>query len=951
MKKLFTLLLTAIIAVSALAQKKPLDHSVYDSWQSIGTPVISKSGNFAFYGINVQEGDNSLVVTNLLTGKTDTFHRGTGASFTDNGEALVFTIKPFFAATKEAKLKKKKPDEMPKDTLAIYITKTGSVKKIPYLKSFKIAEEGNNFVAFTTNPPADTTKPKKDDKNPPKPAPKKEKDEGSNLFVYRISDGTIDTLKYITDFNFDTKGERLYFVRKPNSKDSLFKSGLFVYNPILKQSVSILELNSKQSVKLPSFNDSCGKGAFFAFLDTAKASKKDATLFILDKGSDVPKEAINTKNASIPAKFRLSDGFAQFSKDGKRLFFGIAPILPEKDTTIDNSERAKLDIWHYQQPYIQPYQLLNLQRELRKTYQCVMFLDGSNKVVQLANEQIPSVNIPADMTSDWGYSNSSKAYEMESQWSSDPHSDIYLININDGSSKLLKKDGYFRSVSASENGKYLTWFDLKDNNYYSYNVKEDKIVCMTKDMGVILTDEMHDTPEMNSPYGTGGWMDKEKAMFIYDRYDVWRVDPDGITPPINLTDGIGRKEKKTFRIVRLDESTGPMGNRMGGSKRAPLNDKSTVYFSVFDNITKYNGFYLKDLSKKKSVPQQLVLEPRTFANTLKAKNSKSIIYVKHNFNESPNVWFTQDYFKTQKRLSSINPQQNNYNWGTVSLYKWKTRNGFESEGILYKPEDFDSTKKYPMIVYFYETHSENLYSYMSPQPSRSTVNIPYFVSNGYLVFTPDIHYTIGHPGQSALDCIVPGVELLCQNSWVDRDNIGIQGQSWGGYQVAYMVTRPEVFKWKAGGAGAPVANMTSAYGGVRWGSGLVRQFQYEDTQSRIGKNLWDGFDLYIENSPLFHADKVATPLLIMHNDKDDAVPWYQGIEYFAALKRLGKPVWMLQYNDEYHNLRERVNAKDLSIRLQQFFDHFLKGKPMPVWMKNGVPATMKGIDWGFDLTE
>jgi dipeptidyl aminopeptidase/acylaminoacyl peptidase len=292
-----------------------------------------------------------------------------------------------------------------------------------------------------------------------------------------------------------------------------------------------------------------------------------------------------------------------------------------------------------------------------------------------------------------------------------------------------------------------------------------------------------------------------------------------------------------------------------------------------------------------------------------------------------------------------------YNWGTVSLYKWKTRNGFESEGILYKPEDFDSTKKYPMLVYFYETHSEGLYNYLAPQPSRSTINIPYFVSNGYLVFTPDIHYTIGHPGQSALDCIVPGVELLCKNSWVDKDNIGIQGQSWGGYQVAYMVTRPEVFKWKAAGAGAPVANMTSAYGGIRWGSGMVRQFQYEDTQSRIGKTLWEGLDLYLENSPLFHADKVQTPLLIMSNDKDDAVPWYQGIEYFTALKRLGKTAWLLQYNDEYHNLRERVSAKDLTIRLQQFFDHYLKGKPMPVWMKTGVPATMKGIDWGFDLTE
>jgi dipeptidyl aminopeptidase/acylaminoacyl peptidase len=166
-----------------------------------------------------------------------------------------------------------------------------------------------------------------------------------------------------------------------------------------------------------------------------------------------------------------------------------------------------------------------------------------------------------------------------------------------------------------------------------------------------------------------------------------------------------------------------------------------------------------------------------------------------------------------------------------------------------------------------------------------------------------------------------------------------------------MVTQPQTFKWKAAGAGAPVANMTSAYGGIRWGSGMVRQFQYEHTQSRLGKTPWEALDLYIENSPLFFADKIETPVLIMHNDADDAVPWYQGIEYFTALKRLGKPAWLLQYNKEVHNLANRVNAKDLSIRLAQFFDHYLKGAPMPVWMKYGVPATSKGIDWGYELVK
>ena len=84
----------------------------------------------------------------------------------------------------------------------------------------------------------------------------------------------------------------------------------------------------------------------------------------------------------------------------------------------------------------------------------------------------------------------------------------------------------------------------------------------------------------------------------------------------------------------------------------------------------------------------------------------------------------------------------------------------------------------------------------------------------------------------------------------------------------------------------------------------------------------------------------------MHNDQDGAVPWYQGIEYFTALRRLGKKVWMLQYNGEDHNLVERRNRKDLSIRLAQFFDHYLKGAPAAKWIAEGVPAIEKGIDWG-----
>ncbi len=288
-------------------------------------------------------------------------------------------------------------------------------------------------------------------------------------------------------------------------------------------------------------------------------------------------------------------------------------------------------------------------------------------------------------------------------------------------------------------------------------------------------------------------------------------------------------------------------------------------------------------------------------------------------------------------------------WGTVEQVKWKSYKNEELNGLLYKPENFDSTKTYPMVVYFYEKYSDMLHRHYSPKPSYSTINFTYFASNGYLVFVPDINYTTGAPGQDAYDAIVSGTEYLKKNAWVNADKIGIQGQSWGGYQVAYLVTKTNIYS--AAMAGAPVSNMISAYGGVRWKSGLSRMFQYEQGQSRLGKTLWEDRDRYIQNSPIFFADKINTPLMIMHNDNDGAVPWYQGIEYYMALRRLEKPVWLINYNHAPHNLSRWPDRIDLSIRMHQFFDYYLKDAKIPEWMDKGVPAIEKGKNFGYDLVE
>ncbi|MFY7989769.1 MAG: alpha/beta hydrolase family protein, partial [Fluviicola sp.] len=288
-----------------------------------------------------------------------------------------------------------------------------------------------------------------------------------------------------------------------------------------------------------------------------------------------------------------------------------------------------------------------------------------------------------------------------------------------------------------------------------------------------------------------------------------------------------------------------------------------------------------------------------------------------------------------------NPQQSEYNWSTVELIRWTSYDGIPLEGMIYKPENFDANKEYPLLVYYYELYADEIHNHYAPKPTASIIFPTEYASAGYVVFIPDIRYKPGHPANSAYDCIMSGTDaVLKKYTNIDPKRMGLQGQSWGGYQTAQLITMTD--RYAAAMAGAPVGNMFSAYGGIRWGSGYSRQFQYEHQQSRIGKTIWEAPELYIENSPIFHLPKVKTPLMIMHNDQDGAVPWYQGIELYTGLRRLQKPVWMLNYNGDDHNLMKNANRIDLSIRMRQFFDYYLLGAPAPRWLIEGIPALEKG---------
>jgi dipeptidyl aminopeptidase/acylaminoacyl peptidase len=619
------------------------------------------------------------------------------------------------------------------------------------------------------------------------------------------------------------------------------------------------------------------------------------------------------KPAFRPGYQVSNDGTLEFSSDGERVYFSVAPPPPPRPAT-STEGKAQVELWHFNDDFIQPMQKVRNTSRAR-SYRAVYHL-ADRSCRQLADDALPEVL--SSPSANWALGRDDRPHRrlVGGTEGSTPY-DYTLVNQRTGARKpLLNKQT--SGLTFSPSGKYLLTFDGKD--WHSLSVPTGKKVNLTAKLKVRFDNELHDTPSTPAPYGDGGWTKGDSHVLLYDRCDIWLVAADGSSAR-NLTAGLGCKTSTQLRLVRLDP------RQQGIDLTKPL------LLRAENLLTRDTGFYRL---LPGGPPKLLLMGARSYNIVAKAKKADGYLLTVSSFYDYPDLFVADSDFREIRRVSDANPGKAKFVWGKAELVRYKSLDGTPLQGILVRPENYDPNKKYPLIVYLYERLSQNLHRFVDPRPGTS-INASYYASNGYLVLMPDIAYTVGQPGQSALKCVLPAIQAVVDQGGVDEKAIGIQGHSWGGYQTAYLVT--QTTRFKAAAAGAPVCNMTSAYGGIRWGSGLPRQFQYEKTQSRIGGSLWQYPGRFVENSPLFHADRIQTPLMMLHNDKDEAVPWQQGIEYYLALRRLGKEVYLFNYPGEGHGLRQRVNQADYTVRMQQFFDHHLKGAPKPQWMVKGLPYT------------
>ena len=868
------------------------------TWKRITDQTIANDGKYIGCKVSPLSGDATIRIFQQNGQEVGLYTPADKFEFSFSSQYVIITRTPGKALTDSLKLAKTKKEKMPANSLVIRRL-SGGEEVIDSLKAYKLSESGD-WLAYQ----------------------RESKD--STLFV-RSLDG-VHVFKYPSpkSYQFAKKSNRMYCVSKGDTID--FKAGLYLLDP--EKGSSALVKEGKGEFKQPSFNKE-GNLLAFLYCEEKDSVYKALDLWLTENGKDA--QSVATRNhEALPTGWVISEnGTILFSENGKRLFFGTAPEPRQKDTTQLDEYRPNVQVWTWNEHTQRTVQTHNKAKDLKKTYQAVYNI-SNQKLIQLADKELPQVILGDEGNSEIALLETDLPYPTSSMWEGVSRKDYYGISLETGERRLLKQN-ITSSLKLSPKGEYAWWYAKSDSSWYSISVADGKEYRLTNPQTFPVWDEDNDVPDYPDSYGAAGWTTDDQYFLLYDRYDLWLADPKGTQPLVNLTRN-GKSEKITYRLIQLDK------------EEKAFDRKKTYLATGFNRKTKAYGYYELKLGSPTN-PKSLFTGDFMVRMPIKAKNANTIIYSIESFERYPELYVSDLSFKKQTQLTQEGEQQKEFLWGTAELTSWVSLDGVPLEGIIYKPGNFDPKKKYPMIVNFYELASNELFQYNMPQPGRSTIDYHMYTSNGYIVFVPDVRYKTGYPGESCFNCVMPGISKLISEGYVDEKAIGAQGHSWGGYQVAYLATRTNLFA--AIESGAPVVNMVSAYGGIRWNSGLNRSFQYEMSQSRIGETLWQAPHKYIENSPVFAMDKVQTPILIMHNDNDGHVPWYQGIEYFIALKRLQKPVWMLNYPGEIHWPERMANRIDFQKRMLQFFNHYLKKESMPKWMEEGVQAVDQDFELGY----
>ena len=914
--------------------KKALTFADTAIWRNITAAALSPDGAWFVHRVGAQEGESEVIVKATKGDKEYKFPAGAAfgqTAFSADSQWLAFTVVP--ANRPSATPPPMSAARRPSPKVVLVKLATGDKSEFEGVRSFAFNGDAATHLAMRKAPSEASAGPTSPIPGPPFPGlltggipigPT-----GTDLIVRELASGTELNLGNVADFAFNKSGVWLAM-----TIDAAGQLGNGVHLRDMKTGVLFPVDTGKATYQSLSWNEA---GDAIALLkgveDKSVEGKVYSVLGFTEIGPATKKVVYDPKaDATFPKGFGITANRSPaWTDDLGGLMFGISEQKkseepkkeePKKDAppavapTPRPAVAGKPDLvlWHWQDERLQSEQQVQAGSDKLANFLCV-YRVKEKKLIRLADDTVKSVSPAAKHQ--YAIGRDTKPYQLMSTLDGKRFEDIYVINMETGErKKALTKARWVASTSTD--GTHLLYYE--DGHYFTLELATLKTFNVSANAGTSFIDTEDDHPVDKPPTRPVGWSADGKFVLISDHWDVWQLAVHGDTPAVNLTvDG----KTKAIRY------RGPLTLDFD-EKGIDLTKPRIV--ALYGEWTKKAGFGRVEPGKPGATP--LLWDDASFRSLIKAKNADTFAYARETNQDAPELYLTDANLKDGKKVTNTNPQQANYLWSSgAKLIDYVGINNQKLQAALFLPANYEPGKKYPTIVYIYEKLSEGLHGY-SP-PGTGGFNKAIYTSNGYAVLMPDIKYQINDPGISAVKCILPALDAAIASGVVDGDKVGLQGHSWGGYQTAFLVTQTDRFK--AAIAGAPLTNLVSMYSLIYWNAGITNQMIFESSQGRFTGGYFDLQDAYIRNSPVFHAKNVKTPLVILHNDKDGAVDFTQGVEYFNTLRRLQKPVVMLQYKGENHGLAKPDNRKDYSVRMKEFFDHHLTGKPAPDWWKEGVP--------------
>jgi len=672
------------------------------------------------------------------------------------------------------------------------------------------------------------------------------------------------------------------------------------------------------------------ENSLLAFKGVAKDPERIE--FTAAGAADFPKDMIVSEKAGIA-----------WSNDLSKVFFGIKDQEKEPERRRDDAPPvANVDIWHWNDDRIQAEQMIRANTDRNFTFRAVYVL-SARKFIRLTDEAMRNIDLTPNEA--WGIGRDDRAYISDWQESK---ADYFRVNTTTGErTAMFKAQG--QTLGVSPDSKHLLYW--KDGNVWDYLIETGETKNLTQRAGVSFADQTFDRAGTRPSYGVAGYAKDGSGLILNHRYDLYLQPFDG-SPAANLTAGLGTREETRFRyqplegegeqaaVTRLEDeeeeadTSRQAGGRGGRPPGRTIDLAKPVLLTAYGQWTKKAGYYElngKELSK-------LVYEDRIFRNIIKAKKADRLLFTRETFVDFPNYFLTDTKFANPKQITDANPQQSEYKWGHRILFEFKNKKGVRLQGTLAVPDDYQPGQKLPMLVNFYEKNSQNLHAYTAPAYASSP-QFAGFVSQGYLVMQPDIHFNTRTSHSDMLECVEAAIQKVIDMGYADPKRVGLHGHSYSGQGSAYISTQSKMFA--AIVAGAAASDLVSDFNQI-WKTSGTNQHRYDiNGQGRFATNPYDDLQLYIDQSAVFHARTMNTPLLLLHGTDDGSVEWLQGVEFYNALRFNGKKVILLSYPGEAHGLRNLENQKDFLVRMQQFFDLYLKDAPAPDWITKGVPYLKK----------